>query len=69
MSQESKFIFVYDRDSANTAFLLNLLRGKLAFNEEDVIRELKGKNLSCWCKKEERCHADILLAIANRDEL
>lgn len=26
---------------------------------------LKGKNLACWCKKGEPCHADILLEIAN----
>ena len=26
---------------------------------------LKGKNLACWCKISEACHADILLKIAN----
>ena len=29
-------------------------------------KDLKGKNLSCWCKKDEACHADILLQIANQ---
>jgi hypothetical protein len=29
------------------------------------IAKLKGKNLSCWCKIGEPCHADILLKIAN----
>lgn len=29
------------------------------------IRELKGKNLACWCKEGEPCHADVLLEIAN----
>ncbi len=28
-------------------------------------KELKGKNLACWCKLSEPCHADILLQIAN----
>ncbi len=28
-------------------------------------QELKGKNLSCWCKISEPCHADVLLQIAN----
>jgi hypothetical protein len=28
--------------------------------------ELRGKNLACWCKIGEPCHADILLEIANR---
>jgi hypothetical protein len=27
--------------------------------------ELKGKNLSCWCGLDEKCHADILLTMAN----
>jgi|SRR5665213_104838 len=30
------------------------------------LHELKGKNLSCWCKIGEPCHADILLKIANK---
>jgi Domain of unknown function (DUF4326) len=34
---------------------------------EDVRRELRGKNLACWCSTDEPfCHADILLEIANR---
>ena len=28
--------------------------------------ELRGKNLACWCKPTEDCHADILLEIANK---
>lgn len=32
---------------------------------EDVRRELRGKNLACWCKPGEPCHADVLLALAN----
>lgn len=31
----------------------------------DRIKDLQGKNLSCWCKKDECCHADVLLEIAN----
>lgn len=34
---------------------------------EDVIKELKGKDLVCWCFPK-RCHADILIEIANRNE-
>jgi hypothetical protein len=30
------------------------------------VNELKGKNLSCWCPKNCKCHADILLELANR---
>lgn len=28
---------------------------------------LRGKNLACWCKPGEPCHADVLLEIANAD--
>jgi hypothetical protein len=27
---------------------------------------LRGKDLACWCKLDEPCHADILLELANR---
>ena len=32
---------------------------------QEIKRELKGKDLACFCKEGERCHADILLLIAN----
>jgi hypothetical protein len=27
--------------------------------------ELRGKNLACWCRIGEPCHADVLLSLAN----
>lgn len=33
---------------------------------EDAKKELKGKNLACWCRVGEPCHADVLLEIANK---
>lgn len=29
-------------------------------------RFLRGKNLACWCPLNKRCHADVLLEIANQ---
>lgn len=29
--------------------------------------ELRGKNLACWCKPGEPCHADVLLELANME--
>lgn len=26
---------------------------------------LRGKNLACWCRLDQACHADVLLEIAN----
>ena len=30
------------------------------------IGKLRGKNLACWCRANQPCHADILLQMANR---
>lgn len=32
---------------------------------EPIWQDLKGKNLACWCKLGEPCHADILLELLN----
>ena len=32
---------------------------------EEIRRELRGKNLACWCALGAPCHADVLLEIAN----
>jgi hypothetical protein len=34
----------------------------------DALPELRNKNLACWCKPGEPCHADVLLEIANRPD-
>ena len=33
------------------------------------IRKLRGKDLACWCPLDQPCHADVLLALANREVL
>lgn len=30
---------------------------------------LRGKNLACWCRLDQPCHADVLLEIANRSPI
>jgi hypothetical protein len=32
---------------------------------EEIKRELRGKDLCCWCPLDQPCHADVLLEIAN----
>lgn len=34
----------------------------------NCIGELTGKDLACWCKPGQPCHADVLLRIANLRE-
>lgn len=31
----------------------------------EVRAALRGKNLACWCRPSDPCHADVLLEIAN----
>lgn len=35
-------------------------------NVEEIRRELAGYDLACWCPLDQPCHADVLLALANR---
>ena len=35
---------------------------------DEIRRELRGKNLACWCPLDKPCHADVLLQIANGDQ-
>ena len=38
----------------------------LYMGRDDIVRDLRGKNLACWCKPGTLCHADVLLELANR---
>lgn len=40
-----------------------------ARNDPRWLAPLKGKNLACWCKPGDICHADILLKLANQGDL
>jgi hypothetical protein len=33
---------------------------------DGFLENLRGKNLACWCKLSDECHADILLELANK---
>jgi hypothetical protein len=43
------------------------LRPQRAYLRE-ISRELRGKNLACWCRLDQPCHADVLLELANAPE-
>lgn len=34
--------------------------------DPDLLEPLRKKNLACWCRLGEPCHADVLLKLANR---
>lgn len=54
-------LLVYKRRKENSTFYKRT-RGYWRI----IIRELRGKNLACFCKLDETCHADILLELANK---
>lgn len=37
-------------------------------HHENIVKELCGKNLACFCPLDKHCHADVLLRIANKGE-
>ena len=53
------------RNAARRDYRHDLTSGQLPYRVADVKRELKGKNLACWCPIDSYCHADDLLEIAN----
>jgi hypothetical protein len=42
-------------------YLPGLLKGQPGIS----LSQLRGKDLACWCKLSDPCHADILLELAN----
>jgi len=44
----------------------SLLIRQTAFVDVFRLVELRGKDLACWCKPGNPCHADVLLELANR---
>jgi hypothetical protein len=61
------------RRLAQADFQADLEAGRLGFTAADVRRELRGKNLACWCPlpkpgEPDHCHAAVLLELANSPE-
>lgn len=55
-------------DATRTAierFRDDLYAGKLRVTVEDVKRDLRGKDLGCFCNTDDWCHVDVLLTVAN----
>lgn len=51
--------------------VLGLFRAYMEINEglfiqEMKLRQIRGKDLACWCRLDQPCHADILLELANQ---
>lgn len=63
---------IYHTETQAAERAVHLYRGEiehlLAIGARDL-GELRGKNLACWCAEGHPCHADVLLEIANKEEL
>lgn len=55
------------RDAAEAVELFTIHAGVLGLHENicTEAHTLRGKNLACWCKQGQPCHADVLLELAN----
>jgi hypothetical protein len=53
------------RQEAVGRFRDDLVAGRLRISVEDVKRELRGRDLACYCPLDEVCHADVLIEVAN----
>ena len=53
-----------DASLAVARYRADLLAGRLRVSVDDVRRELRGKDLLCWCALDRPCHADVLLELA-----
>jgi hypothetical protein len=53
------------RESAVRRYRDDLLAGRLPVTVADVKRELRGRDVACYCPLTESCHGDVLLEIAN----
>lgn len=53
------------RDFAVTLFAEALMVGDLGFTPDAVRNGLRGRDVACWCRLDQPCHGDVLLAVAN----
>lgn len=60
-----EMIFVVTRQQAIELFSLSLTTKSGEKITESARRELRGKDLACWCKEGECCHADVWIEVAN----
>lgn len=60
-------ILVTGKEHAIALFALHLEMGDGLKLAAAARQELRDKNLACWCKDGDGCHADVLLRVANGD--
>lgn len=56
-------------ERAVSCFKDRFLKGELVRIRIEEVTNLAGKNLACWCDLSMPCHADVLLRLANPEEV
>lgn len=59
--------FTLVRDNAHAVELYRRYRDVYPLTESEQT-ELRGKDLACWCKPGEPCHADVLIELTKINE-
>jgi hypothetical protein len=62
-----RYGWTYDTERAALDDCLRYFRGVVTISPawKAYLEELRGKDLVCWCKPDEPCHADVLIELAN----
>jgi hypothetical protein len=53
-----------DRSACVEQYRSALVQGRLPFTAAEVVAELSGRDLACWCPAGQPCHGDVLLEVA-----
>lgn len=60
-------VSIDDAETATSVFREMLIYGNPEdYPSSEEIKTLRGKDLACWCRLDQPCHADILLELANK---
>lgn len=64
--EASLAVYLFRDMIAKTGGWMAKMRGdEVSVDIEDARRELRGKDLACWCPIGAPCHADVLLELVN----
>lgn len=60
----------FDTEDEARAYAVKMFRkvvvsGQLPFTVADLKRELRGRDVACWCAPDSACHGDPILELAN----
>ena len=59
---------ILNAEASIALYAAHLTEGPLGRQLIGHVKDLRGKNLSCWCAPEKRCHSEFLLKLANTED-